>query len=84
MVIGSNDIISFDLITNPLGSFNDWDINDNIPCDDPALASIFGVYHDLNPLGLPPKSDIDFVLSGTAPNRFMYVSFPNLSYLLVL
>ncbi|MGK0385793.1 MAG: hypothetical protein ACI849_000398, partial [Patiriisocius sp.] len=80
IIIGSNAVVSFDLVTNTPGGFCDWSFDESIP--DPALfrATIFGPYMDVNPAPSPPTSDMNYQVLGDAPCRTMVISFPNIFY----
>lgn len=48
-IVGSNGVISFDLVNNTPGGHNEWSFNNNLPSANLFLNSIFGVYHDIDP-----------------------------------
>lgn len=48
-LVGSNGVITFDIIANTPGGTNAWSISNNLPTTSLALNSIFGVYHDIDP-----------------------------------
>lgn len=48
-IIGSNGVVSFDIINNDPEGYNTWSFANNIPNNTMFLNTIFGVYHDINP-----------------------------------
>jgi hypothetical protein len=48
-LIGSNGVLTFDMVNNSPGGFSDWSFADNLPSTNLFLNSIFGVYHDIDP-----------------------------------
>lgn len=47
--IGSNGVVSFDLVNNPPGGYSTWSFANNLPNSTLFLNTIFGVYHDIDP-----------------------------------
>ncbi|MEY2693532.1 MAG: putative adhesin [Bacteroidota bacterium] len=47
--IGSNGVVSFDLVNNAPGSYSTWSFANNLPNNTMFLNTIFGVYHDIDP-----------------------------------
>jgi hypothetical protein len=48
-LIGSNGVLTFDMVNNSPGGFSDWSFSNNLPSTSLFLNSIFGVYHDIDP-----------------------------------
>ena len=63
-LVGSNGLLTFDIndpgngLTGSIapGSFCQWDINNDIPNAALFEQTIFGVYHDIDPFGLPANA----------------------------
>ena len=47
--IGSNGVLSFDIVNNAPNSYSNWSFADNLPNNTLFLNTIFGVYHDIDP-----------------------------------
>ena len=48
-LIGSNGVLTFDLVNNSPGGYNSWAFSNNLPSTSLTLNTIFGVYHDIDP-----------------------------------
>ncbi len=48
-IIGSNGVVSFDVINNDPEGYNTWSFANNIPNNTMFLNTIFGVYQDIDP-----------------------------------
>ncbi len=94
--VGSNGIITFDVVTNANNS-NAWPLQDQstlVPIPAPYAggtpdvgspayyprASIMGAYHDINPAVSPASRKIEYRIEGTAPCRTFVASFYHVSY----
>lgn len=81
LVIGSNGMITFD--STYAGAYCPWALTGGavLPTASYPRASIFGVYHDIDPsrAGLPTKR-IDYQTIGTAPCRSFVIRFVDIPY----
>ena len=80
IVIGSNGVVSFDLINNPPEDYCEYAFSELIPSPQLFLNTIFGVYMDIDPSVSPISSTINYQVLGSAPCRTMVISFPEISY----
>ena len=80
IVIGSNGVVSFDLISNPPNGFCQWGFTNSIPSTGLFRNTIFGVYMDIDPSVSPISSTINYQVIGSAPCRTMVISVPNVNY----
>lgn len=48
-LIGSNGLITFDLVNNTPGGYSAWPFSSNVPSASLFRNSIFGVFHDIDP-----------------------------------
>ena len=73
VVIGMNGVINFNI--SSAGDYCEWQFDNNIPnVNFPIRNSIFGVYHDLDPV-VSQNEEINYAQYGTAPNRRFVVNF---------
>jgi len=82
IVIGSNGVVSFDLVNNAPGGFCDWSFEptETIPSPtDHFLATIFGPYMDIDP-SVAGSGQINYSVFGDAPCRTMVINFPDVPY----
>ncbi|MCB0464482.1 MAG: gliding motility-associated C-terminal domain-containing protein [Aequorivita sp.] len=79
MVIGSNAVVSFDLVNNPPGDYCDWSFSDPVPSPNLFFATIFGPYMDVDP-SVNGSGTINWTVFGEAPCRTMVVNFPDIPY----
>lgn len=81
MLIGSNAVITFDLINNSPNGFCEWsfDIYDAIPSTNLHLTSIMAPYMDVDP-SVYGSGIINWYVDGEAPNRSMVINFPTIPY----
>ncbi len=79
MVIGSNAVVSFDLVNNPPGDYCDWSFSDPIPSPNLFFTTIFGPYMDVDP-SVGGSGVINWTVFGESPCRTMVVNFPNIPY----
>ncbi len=83
-LVGANGKVTFDINdpgnglagSNTPGSFSGWQFDENLPSTDGSLVdyAIYGVYHDIDPRGLP-ASAIQTELVGTGNCRKMVISW---------
>jgi hypothetical protein len=74
-IIGSNGLVSFDL--SYAGGSCQWSFTDACPSPHLPLNCIFGVFQDLDPTYL---GSINWISSGSYPNRMLEVSFYKIPY----
>ncbi len=79
MVIGSNAVVSFDLINNPPNDYCDWSFDDPIPSPNLFFTTIFGPYMDVDP-SVSGSGIINWTVFGESPCRTMVVNFPDIPY----
>src|SRR5690554_3615917 len=81
MLIGSNAVITFDLVNNSPNGYCSWsfDTYDAVSSPNLFLTSIFGPYMDVDPSVLGTGT-INWYVDGEAPNRSMVINFPNIPY----
>lgn len=81
MLIGSNAVITFDLVNNSPNGSCSWVIEpyDAVPSPNLFLTSIFGPYMDVDP-SVSGTGTINWYVDGEAPNRSMVINFPNIPY----
>ncbi|MCG2418103.1 gliding motility-associated C-terminal domain-containing protein [Aequorivita sp. F47161] len=79
MVIGSNAVISFDLVNNPPNGYCSWLFDESIPDSNLFFATIFGPYMDVDP-SVGGSGQINWAVFGDAPCRTMVVNFPGIPY----
>lgn len=79
MVIGSNAVISFDLLSNNPGSYCTWSFDESVPSANLFSAAIFGPYMDVDP-SVAGSGRINWTVFGEAPCRTMVVNFPGIPY----
>jgi hypothetical protein len=80
IVIGSNGVVSFDLINNLPEGYCDYAFSELIPSPQLFLNTIFGVYMDIDPFASPLSSTVNYQVLGSAPCRTMVISVPDISY----
>jgi Secretion system C-terminal sorting domain len=74
--IGSNGLITFDTTNNTAFSICPYTFNQTIPSSTfPVKNAIYGVYQDLNLNNLAIGQNINYYVSGTAPNRVFVINF---------
>ena len=76
-IIGSNGLISFDVVTYTPSSYCQWPISNSIPSNLNPLNSIMAPYEDIDPgIGTPTSAtDINWAVYGTAPCRYMVINY---------
>ena len=79
MLIGSNGVVTFDLITNDPGGYCAWSFDESIPDSNLFLNTIFGPYMDIDP-SVGGSGQINWTVFGDAPCRTMVVNYPNIPY----
>lgn len=79
MLIGSNGVVTFDLVTNDPSGFCAWSFNESIPDSALFLTTIFGPYMDIDP-SVGGSGQINWTVFGDAPCRTMVVNFPDIPY----
>lgn len=79
MVIGSNAVISFDLVSNAPDSYCSWSFDESVPNSNLFSAAIFGPYMDVDP-SVAGSGRINWTVFGEAPCRTMVVNFPGIPY----
>ena len=79
MVIGSNAVISFDLVRNAPNTGCNWDFNSTVPSANLFSTTIFGPYMDVDP-SVSGSGQINWTVFGEAPCRTMVVNFPGIPY----
>jgi len=79
VVVGSNEIISFDVTSNAPGAYCAWSLTSGgtIPTSSYPLCSIMGPYQDIDPTY---QGNIYEELIGTSPCRMLVVSFYHVPY----
>ncbi|WP_281764748.1 fibronectin type III domain-containing protein, partial [Neptunitalea lumnitzerae] len=75
IVVGANGVVSFD--TSLAGATCPWAFTASIPSPNLPTNAILGVYHDIHP-GV--GGDIEYIISGTAPNRTFTVNFSSVPH----
>ena len=78
MVIGSNGVVSFDLVSNTPNSYCTWSFSDSIPNSSLFKTTIFGPFMDIDPS--VSSQPINWTVFGDAPARTMVVNFPDQKY----
>jgi gliding motility-associated-like protein len=79
ILIGSNGVITFDLVNNEPNGFCDWSFSDPIPSTNLFNTTIFGPYMDIDP-SIAGSGIINYTVFGEAPCRTMVVNFPIIPY----
>ncbi|MEM7185081.1 MAG: hypothetical protein AAF466_00375, partial [Bacteroidota bacterium] len=79
MLVGSNGVVTFDLVSNTPGGSCAWSFNDALPSTNLFPATIFGPYMDIDP-SVDGSGDINWAVFGTAPCRTMVVNYPAIPY----
>lgn len=79
ILIGSNGVITFDLVNNEPNGFCDWSFSDPIPSNNLFSTTIFGPYMDLDP-SIGGSGIINYTIFGEVPCRTMVVNFPVIPY----
>ncbi len=79
MVIGSNAVISFDLVNNTPDGYCSWSFDESIPDPNLFFTTIFGPYMDVDP-SVGGSGQINWTVFGEAPCRTMVVNFPGIPY----
>jgi gliding motility-associated-like protein len=79
MLIGSNGVVTFDLVTNDPGGYCAWSFDESIPDSNLFLNTIFGPYMDIDP-SVGGSGQINWTVFGDAPCRTMVVNFPEIPY----
>ena len=79
ILIGSNGVITFDLVNNEPNGFCDWSFSDPIPSNNLFSTTIFGPYMDLDP-SIGGSGIINYTIFGEVPCRTMVVNFPLIPY----
>ncbi|QQX77437.1 MULTISPECIES: gliding motility-associated C-terminal domain-containing protein [Aequorivita] len=79
MIIGSNAVVSFDLINNIPGGTCDWSFDESIPDPNLFFTTIFGPYMDVDP-SVGGSGQINWTVFGESPCRTMVVNFPDIPY----
>ena len=79
MLIGSNAVVTFDLITNDPGGYCNWAFDESIPDSNLFLNTIFGPYMDIDP-SVGGSGQINWTVFGDAPCRTMVVNYPDIPY----
>lgn len=78
MLVGSNGVVTFDLIRNNPGGDCEWSFSESIPNPNLFRSTIFGPYMDINPR--VSSGQINWSVHGEAPARTMVINFPNQKY----
>lgn len=78
MLIGSNGVVTFDLVNNAPNGYNAWSFSESIPNPNLFKTTIFGPYMDINPA--PSRGQINWTVFGETPSRTMVVNFPDQKY----
>ena len=83
IIIGDNGVVSFDTNrtspqTQQAGGYCDWSFtaSDQLPNTNMFRNTIFGAYHDLY---IPAGGQIDYYVSGTAPQRIFVIHWNNIA-----
>jgi gliding motility-associated-like protein len=79
MLIGSNGVITFDLVNNTPSGYCAWSFDESIPDANLFLTTIFGPYMDIDP-SVGGSGQINYTVFGDAPCRTMVVNFPDIPY----
>ena len=79
ILIGSNGVITFDLINNEPNGFCAWSFSDPIPSNNLFSTTIFGPYMDIDP-SIGGSGIINYTIFGEIPCRTMVVNFPAIPY----
>lgn len=79
MVIGSNAVVSFDLVNNPPNGYCSWSFDESIPNANLFFTTIFGPYMDVDP-SVGGSGQINWTVFGESPCRTMVVNFPGIPY----
>ncbi|KJJ38483.1 gliding motility-associated C-terminal domain-containing protein [Aequorivita vladivostokensis] len=79
MVIGSNAVVSFDLVNNPPNGYCSWSFDESVPDPNLFFTAIFGPYMDVDP-SVSGSGQINWAVFGEAPCRTMVVNFPGIPY----
>jgi gliding motility-associated-like protein len=79
LLIGSNGVITFDMVNNDPNGFCDWSFSDPIPSANLFNTTIFGPYMDIDP-SIAGSGIINYTIFGEAPCRTMVVNFPIIPY----
>lgn len=79
ILIGSNGVITFDLVNNEPNGFCDWSFSDPIPSNNLFSTTIFGPYMDIDP-SIDGSGIINYTIFGEVPCRTMVVNFPVIPY----
>ena len=79
ILIGSNGVITFDLVNNEPNGFCDWSFSDPIPSNNLFSTTIFGPYMDIDP-SIGGSGIINYTIFGEVPCRTMVVNFPVIPY----
>ena len=79
ILIGSNGVITFDLVNNEPNGFCDWSFSDPIPSNNLFSSTIFGPYMDIDP-SIGGSGIINYTIFGEVPCRTMVVNFPVIPY----
>lgn len=79
LVIGSNELISFDTISNVPGSYCPWPLTSGTPLPTSTfpVCSIMGPGQDIDPTNM---GSISWQVIGTSPNRMFIVSYDSVPY----
>jgi len=79
IVIGSNELISFDTVANVPGSYCPWPLTSGtpLPTSTFAVCSIMGPGQDIDPTN---SGSITWQVIGTAPFRMFVVSYDSVPY----
>src|SRR5690625_2253746 len=80
VVIGANGRISFD--SNLSGQFDEWQITTNLPSNDAAhtRATIYGLYHDMDPSISYSNKSIEYAIIDDAPCRKLVVTYRDIPH----
>lgn len=79
MVIGSNAVVSFDLVNNSPNGYCSWSFDESVPDPNLFFTTIFGPYMDVDP-SVSGSGQINWAVFGEAPCRTMVVNFPGIPY----
>tara|TARA_B110000285_G_scaffold102446_1_gene116588 strand:+ start:365 stop:2374 length:2010 start_codon:yes stop_codon:yes gene_type:complete len=79
MLVGSNGVITFDLVNNDPNGGCAWSFSDPIPSANLFNTTIFGPYMDIDP-SVAGSGTINYTVFGEAPCRTMVVNFPIVPY----
>ena len=79
MLIGSNGVITFDLVNNTPSGYCAWSFDESIPDPNLFFTTIFGPYMDIDP-SVSGSGQINYTTFGEAPCRTMVVNFPDIPY----